>query len=207
MPRGRRPLRRVREGRDRARPSTSASTRARSSRCSGRTAPARPRRSRRSRASCAPLGGEVGCSARATDARCTCARAQGLGVVSQERAVLMDLTDAREPARRRVRPRSRAGAVSRARAASRPPRRAAVGRPAADARARLAASRRRSRVLLVDELSLGLAPMVVDRLLRGRARGRRRGHGVLLVEQHIHKALAGRRPGLHHAPGRNRGRR
>jgi branched-chain amino acid transport system ATP-binding protein len=46
-------------------------------------------------------------------------------------------------------------------------------------------------VLLVDELSLGLAPMVVDRLLEAvRAASRERGVGVLLVEQQVRQALA-----------------
>ena len=49
---------------------------------------------------------------------------------------------------------------------------------------------RKPRLLLADELSLGLAPLVVDRLLQAvRARGRRGGTGVLIVEQHAHKAL------------------
>jgi branched-chain amino acid transport system ATP-binding protein len=49
---------------------------------------------------------------------------------------------------------------------------------------------RRPKVLLADELSLGLAPMVVDRLLRAvRAAATEDGTGALIVEQHAHKAL------------------
>ena len=46
------------------------------------------------------------------------------------------------------------------------------------------------RVLLCDELSLGLAPQVVARLLDELARAADRGVGVLLVEQHARRALA-----------------
>jgi branched-chain amino acid transport system ATP-binding protein len=49
---------------------------------------------------------------------------------------------------------------------------------------------RRPRILLADELSLGLAPLVVDRLLRAvRDAAHEHGTGVLFVEQHAHKAL------------------
>jgi branched-chain amino acid transport system ATP-binding protein len=46
-------------------------------------------------------------------------------------------------------------------------------------------------VLLVDELSLGLAPMVVDRLIAAlRAAADAEGLGVLLVEQQVRRALS-----------------
>lgn len=53
-----------------------------------------------------------------------------------------------------------------------------------------AMTRGRPRLLLIDELSLGLAPLVVDRLLQVVREQASQGVGVLLVEQHIHKALS-----------------
>ena len=44
-------------------------------------------------------------------------------------------------------------------------------------------------VLLVDELSLGLAPLIVRRLLENLRQLADRGLGVLMVEQHVEQAL------------------
>lgn len=49
---------------------------------------------------------------------------------------------------------------------------------------------RQPRVLLADELSLGLAPTIVNRLLQALRDAADLGVGILLVEQHVHKALA-----------------
>jgi branched-chain amino acid transport system ATP-binding protein len=49
---------------------------------------------------------------------------------------------------------------------------------------------RRPRLLLADELSLGLAPLVVDRLLQAvRRAADEQQTAVIMVEQHAHKAL------------------
>jgi branched-chain amino acid transport system ATP-binding protein len=48
---------------------------------------------------------------------------------------------------------------------------------------------RNPQVILADELSLGLAPMVVRRLLLVLRTAADRGVGILIVEQHIHEAL------------------
>jgi ABC-type branched-subunit amino acid transport system ATPase component len=49
---------------------------------------------------------------------------------------------------------------------------------------------RPTKLLLADELSLGLAPKTVDILLQAVRDAADKGMGALIVEQHIHKALA-----------------
>ena len=96
----------------------------------------------------------------------------------------------REPARRRRPAGARGRAVPRAR------RRTSNAGPACSRVASSRSSRWLGRwragpqVLLADELSLGLAPLVVTRLLQAVREAAERGVGVLLVEQHARQALA-----------------
>jgi branched-chain amino acid transport system ATP-binding protein len=46
------------------------------------------------------------------------------------------------------------------------------------------------RVLIADELSLGLAPMVVDALFEGLAKAREAKTTIVLIEQYVHRALS-----------------
>jgi branched-chain amino acid transport system ATP-binding protein len=45
------------------------------------------------------------------------------------------------------------------------------------------------KVVIADEMSLGLAPLVVDVVFEGLENARRAGIAVLLIEQFIHRAL------------------
>lgn len=45
-------------------------------------------------------------------------------------------------------------------------------------------------VLIADEMSLGLAPKLVDLVFDGLTRARQAGVTVIMIEQYIHRALA-----------------
>ncbi len=64
----------------------------------------------------------------------------------------------------------------------------------------------RPRVLMLDEPSLGLAPLIVREIFRIVADLRRTGVSILLVEQNARAALAGRRLRLRARDRRDRAR-
>ena len=45
-------------------------------------------------------------------------------------------------------------------------------------------------IVVADELSLGLAPVMVDLVFEGLTRARQQGVAVILIEQYVHRALA-----------------
>ena len=65
----------------------------------------------------------------------------------------------------------------------------------------------RPRLLLLDEPSLGLAPMLVNRIFAVISRLKETGVTILLVEQNARKALGDRRPRLRHGDGPHHSRR
>lgn len=137
----------------------------------------------------APIGGEVrflGTPTRAPmHARCR----NGLGFLTEERSVIMDMTVADNLKLAAVAP---AVALSYFPALERMmDRRAGLCSGGEQQMLSLArALGREPKVLLADELSLGLAPIIVANLLQAvRDAATERGVGVLLVEQHVRQAL------------------
>ncbi len=137
-----------------------------------------------------PLGGEVLLFGSPTRAPLHQRARAGLSLVTEERSVIMELTAAQNLRLAKV---SNESAISvfpeLQRLLHRPAGMLSGGEQQMLTVAR--ALRRRAKLLLADELSLGLAPRVVERLLAAlRAAADEQGVGVLLVEQHIRQALA-----------------
>ncbi|WP_410173504.1 ABC transporter ATP-binding protein, partial [Frankia nepalensis] len=136
----------------------------------------------------APLGGEVHWAGRPTTAPLHRRARSGLSLVPEDRSVIMSLT---------VRENLRVGRCDPELALATFPeleqhldRRAGLLSGGQQQMVTLArALARRPTALLADELSLGLAPQIVTRLLTAVRAAADEGLAVLLVEQHVRSAL------------------
>jgi len=136
----------------------------------------------------APLGGEVRWKGEVTREPLYKRARRGLGLVTEDRALFRQLTTLEN---------LRIGDVDPQRAIEMFPElktrlKVKVGLLSGGEQQMLSlvrALKREPELLLIDELSLGLAPLVVDRLMEIVRQAADRGVGVLVVEQHVHKIL------------------
>jgi branched-chain amino acid transport system ATP-binding protein len=135
-----------------------------------------------------PLGGEVFLNGERTTAPLYRRARSGLGLITEERTVFMSMSVAENL-------RVNRGDVELALELFPelvPHLKRQVGMLSGGQQQILALARafsRKSTIILADELSLGLAPIIVNRLLGAIRAIADRGAAVLLVEQQIHKAL------------------